>query len=311
MAIPFLYNNGTLVLFVGQSTRTVEPDHPSYGQIKKHLATLSEEELKGLLDVKQAVKSFVDSSSLGGRAEVRDGVVYFNGEALHNALATRTLSLMSQGLPFDHMLRFCENVDLNPSYQSALEGVEFLDNKGLPITEDGCFLAFKAVRNNYLDKYSGTIDNSPGQEVYMDRNKVNDNRDQECSKGLHCGALDYVHWYGNSDDKIVVVKVNPRDIVSVPKDHEAQKLRTCKYEVLHDFTGELKNPLYSSQGEDVSFSIDDEEYDWGFADDDEEKDEYPSIFECQDEDDCFEKDEVKSIPWYMDHSDYSLVNKSP
>jgi hypothetical protein len=39
---------------------------------------------------------------------------------------------------------------------------------------------------------------------------------------------------------VVKVKINPRDVVSVPRDCDFQKLRTCRYEVL----AEIDNPDY-------------------------------------------------------------------
>jgi hypothetical protein len=40
--------------------------------------------------------------------------------------------------------------------------------------------------------------------------------------------------------------VNPRDAVSVPTDSSHQKLRTCRYEVVGLYQGELKRPMYET-----------------------------------------------------------------
>ena len=156
---------------------------------------------------------------------------------------------MRDGFPFQPMIKFLGNILENPSNRAVQELYSFLEHKNLPITEDGCFLAYKAVDKNYMDKYSGTIDNSVGQSVTMQRRKVDDNCNNGCSDGLHVGALDYVESYRNegNEDKVVIVKVNPQDVVSVPTDSECQKVRCCSYEVVADYTGPLKEQVHHAQ----------------------------------------------------------------
>jgi hypothetical protein len=76
------------------------------------------------------------------------------------------------------------------------------------------------------------MDNSPGRVVEMERNKVDDNKDQTCSTGLHFCGLSYLGHFGGSDSRIVIVKINPRDVVSIPSDYNGAKGRACRYEVI-------------------------------------------------------------------------------
>jgi hypothetical protein len=132
-----------------------------------------------------------------------------------------------------------------------------------------------------MDKYRGVFDNHVGNVCEMTRSKVDDDRGRGCSNGLHAGALNYVAGYGSleSGDKIVIVKINPRDVVSVPSDCNFEKLRTCRYEVVGEYQGELLKPLYSASLDNgVDYDYDDEEeydndYDWGWNDEDDEDDE--------------------------------------
>jgi hypothetical protein len=265
MSCPFVYVNGTLNLVLKGKSYQITGDHPSFGLIKKALATATEDELIKLIDVQSSMKAYVETESKG-RAVVSNGQVYFDGKPVHSNLADRILQFMSDGLPFKHLLLFMENLAQNPSYQSQQELFDFLENKSLPITEDGHILCYKAVRQDWLDKYSGTISNKIGNVIEVTRGAVDDRREHECSVGLHCGALEYVYSYGGGDDRIVIVKVNPRDAVSVPKDASFQKLRTCRYEVVGEFHGELKSPLYTAKAEEVSGPVSDKGYDWGWAD---------------------------------------------
>lgn len=274
MSVPIHYINGVITLYLKGKPYQIAQDHPCYGQVKRSLRNASEDELLTLLNADNATQAFLDSTDHGGRATVKDGQVYFEGKVVHNAVATRILEHMKAGLDFTNLLRFLERVSKNPSYQSQQELFDFLDRKGLPVTEDGCFLGYKAVRSDFKDIYSGTIDNSPGRVVKMERRKVDDNRTNHCSYGLHVGALDYVYSYGGYDSTIVVVKVDPEHCVSVPTDCSYQKLRTCQYEVLHEFTGELREALYNVRGEAVTCPVEDDEYDWSFCDGDDEVDDY-------------------------------------
>jgi hypothetical protein len=159
----------------------------------------------------------------------------------------RILDMKKEGFNFDSMLNFMCNLNDNPSDKSILELFDFMQNKNLPITQDGHFLAYKAVSSDFKDIYSGSIDNNVGEVVEIDRSKVDDNRNRHCGAGLHVGAIDYVTSYGginldNHDDndsdggnQIVICKVNPADVVSVPSDARFQKLRACRYEVVAIF----------------------------------------------------------------------------
>ena len=50
-------------------------------------------------------------------------------------------------------------------------------------------------------------------------------------RGLHVGTFDYAQGWGRNG-KVLEVRVNPRDIVSVPHRLRAQKLRCCRYRVV-------------------------------------------------------------------------------
>jgi hypothetical protein len=113
-----------------------------------------------------------------------------------------------------------------------------LEKGGMPITPDGYFLAYKKVRANYKDCHSGTMDNSVGKTVSMERNAVDDNRENECSHGLHFCSESYLSQFGG--DRIMILKINPRDVVSIPKDYQNAKGRACSYEVIGELEGSFK-----------------------------------------------------------------------
>lgn len=139
------------------------------------------------------------------------------------------------------MIAFFENLILNPSESAVKELFLFLEANELPLTDDGCFLAYKRVRDDYKDCYSGTFDNSIGSTVSMKREDVNPNRHDTCSTGLHFCSKDYLKsFYGAH---IMVLKINPKDVVSIPSDYNNAKGRCCRYEVIGELESEQRTNL--------------------------------------------------------------------
>jgi hypothetical protein len=87
-----------------------------------------------------------------------------------------------------------------------------------------------------MDCASNTFDNSPGKTVTMPRNQVDEDDQRTCSAGLHVCSKSYIGHFGSGSDRIVSVKVHPRDVVSIPVDYNDAKMRTCGYVVLEDVT---------------------------------------------------------------------------
>lgn len=290
MAVPFMFVDGNLTLVLNNKSYQVLPDHINYRMILDILPTASSEELLKVVDIEKAVATFSD-----GLVEIKNGQVTYEGEVVHGSISKRILEFMSKGLPFQPLVNFLNNLMENPSMQSQKELYDFLEHEHLPITEDGHFLAYKAVRNDYKDKYRGIFDNSVGQVVKMQRAKVDDDRARGCSDGLHAGALNYVAGYGSveSGDRIVIVKINPRDVVSVPSDCNCEKLRTCRYEVVGEYQGELLKPLYSSDfSYDEHEDYDDEDYNvddsyWDQFDSEEDYEDYSEYDEDEDDNDQY------------------------
>lgn len=271
--IPYIFSPTTETFtFVhnGESFTASKGSHSNYEAIKEALKAQRYDEVENLLNISKALRKYSS-----GRVTIKNGQVYYDDEPVHNTISTRILNFMEEGLPCEPMIKFLENLMENPSRNSIEQLYTFLEHKGLPITEDGCFLGYKGVRKDFFDKYSGKFLNAVGKTLSVPRNTVDDNFNNECSHGLHVGCLEYASNYAGYDGQLVVVKVNPKNCVAVPQDHNFQKLRTCEYEVvaLHDKPLE-ESPLYNSSAaplwrDDFSFS---EDLDWDESENDYEDD---------------------------------------
>ncbi len=212
---------------------------------------------------------------LVGKAEIIDNKIVVDGKEVNNVITDRILTFAKMGLPIDPILRFLELMLQNPDPKSQEELYDFLANRNLPLTEDGHFLAYKSIRKDWLDHHSGTIDNSIGKIIEIPRDMVDPNRRNECSYGLHVGAMQYVqNFHAGDNRRIIVVKVSPQDCVSVPQDYNHQKLRACRYEVLYELEQELKSPCYDETGEKAQSGEPPQTRDWteGWDEDDDDSD---------------------------------------
>jgi hypothetical protein len=230
-----------LTAVVNGKSYTITSDNPSYTQVLDALANQeADATIEGLFKLALAVKRFS-----GNEIEVNEegNELSYKGEVIHNTVVDKILEFMAQGLPATPMINFLKKLLDNPSRRSIEELYTFLAHKAMPITPDGCFLAYKGVKDNYMDVHSGTFDNSPGQVHSMPRQKVDDDFRNGCSYGFHVGSLEYATSWG---PRTVLVKVDPADVVSVPSDCSCQKLRTAKYEVVADFQGAITRPLVSA-----------------------------------------------------------------
>lgn len=194
-----------------------------------------------------------------GFIEVRDGVIHIDGEPVPSGLSDRILRFEAQGLPYLPLVNFARNLRENTSYQTTQALFRFLESHHYPITDDGHFIAYKGVRTDFTDCYSGTIDNSVGKVVQMRRNLVNEDQSQTCSYGLHVSDYAYAHggYGGGARGVTVEVKVHPRDVVAVPHEYGNSKMRVCRYEVVGVSVGEhdeelLRDDSYEDADDDAS-----------------------------------------------------------
>jgi hypothetical protein len=253
----------SITAVIDGTPKTMTCNHPSFTEALTCLATGDIDTLDSLFDVSESITRKFNADNVGG-IEIADGVIYYQGEPLHNYVVDRIFDFMDDGLPFAPLAKFLEKLMANPSRRAVSELYKFLEHKHLPICEDGDFLAYKSVREDYMDHHSGKFFNGVGEVLEMPRNAVCDDADVGCSYGFHAGSYEYAKTFGGGNSRLVIVKINPSDVVSVPKDCDCQKLRTARYEVVKDFEQVYRKPL------NTEFTSDDEDYSPSFNYDAEE-----------------------------------------
>jgi hypothetical protein len=219
---------------------TFTEDHVNFDELMECVSAQDTDGFRELYCITDQLQESLDVSD--GDFEIRNGSIYFNGQEMHTDACDKIIEFYHAGLDYKFLMNFMTRLQKNPSKNSVDQLFRFLQHRNIAIGPDGRFWAYKTVRPDYKDKYSGRFDNSVGSVCEVPRNQVDDNPDNHCSHGFHVGSLEYAGpggWYNSSGDRVMIVAVDPADAVSVPGDHNFQKLRVCKYEVI----GEYKKPL--------------------------------------------------------------------
>jgi hypothetical protein len=233
MAFSYLIQGKNIVIVIGSNTHTISSSHIAYDKIKEAIKASDWDSVKDLVEPAKVVVNYGQ-----GNVSVQGDKLYWKDKEFHNCLANKFVEMYQEGFPVEPMVNFMENLMQNPSKRAVDELYGFLEKGNLPITADGCFLAYKKIRNDYKDIHSGTMDNSVGTVVEMERNEVDDDKDRTCSTGLHFCSKDYLQHFGGRDSRTVILKINPRDVVSIPADYHATKGRACRYEVIEEINKE-------------------------------------------------------------------------
>lgn len=142
----------------------------------------------------------------------------------------------------DTFVAFLARAMENPSAAILDELYSFLSYNDIKLSPDGYILAYKMVQPNFKDCYTGKIDNSVGQVVKVPRSDISDDRRESCAFGLHAASLSYLRTSGygsSSGNRLVVLKIDPKDVVSVPYDYNGAKMRVCEYEVLEEVNRDI------------------------------------------------------------------------
>lgn len=253
--IPYTITTNSLTCLIEGMPKTIEKSHVNFQKIIEAIQLGDEGLVISLSDVAKEVHKYGS-----GKVKVSDGIVYYQDKELHNYAVDKLLQFMEEELPIEPLVKFLENLMDNPSYRAVQELYKFMEVGNMPLTSDGCFLAYKKVRSNFFDIHSGTFDNSVGQKPSMPRNEVNEDSNVTCSSGLHACSFGYLGSFGSSpENKVVVVKINPKDVVSIPADYNSTKMRVCEYEVIEDVT-EQYNKQQDVLAESIIYKYE-EEYD--------------------------------------------------
>lgn len=260
--ISYILGSDSITIFFNGNSFTINKEAQIYNMVVEAVSKQDEDMLHKALNMRNHIITELSKTS-GNLVLIEGNRVMYGDREITGLVASRVFEMIRIGMDINPMIKFIENLMGNPSKRAVDELFGFLDACNLPITPDGYFLAYKRVRDDFKDCYSGTMDNSVGKIVSVERNAVDDDKDRTCSYGLHACSYSYLKHFNGA--RIVVVKINPADVVSVPVDYNNAKLRCCKYEVVdeialneYNLPSEELDDGYTDKYYDVE--VDEEEY---------------------------------------------------
>lgn len=259
------------VFVPGRDVATADSTHPNFDRILDEVRDGADESVLDLFDVADTVAKIFEP--LSERVTVANGQVFFDGDPVDNVLTKQIVRFLNEGVSeWIPLVDFFENVAANPQEHSREQLYEWLDRRDFSIAAGGMIVGYRGLRADLTSVHSGPgivngeavnghLDNTPGNTIEMARSSVEFNPGLGCSYGLHVGTYDYAKSWSNGG--LVKVLVNPRDVVSVPTDCDAAKMRVCRYVVVE----EIAAPVTSAY-DDYDYDKYDE-----FNDDDDTEDE--------------------------------------
>ena len=236
--------DGFLTVVVDGKQHTILASNPAFASA---VSAFQIKDFDALMLALDPSRKFLNLYAKYEQIEVKDGSVFVDGDVIQSVVADRIINFLADGIDCLPIFKFITRLQLNPSKRAVDELYTFLEHKNLPYTESGTFLAYKAVRNDFTDKHSGKFFNGVGEVLSMPRNKVDDDKNVGCSYGFHAGTLKYASEFACGSDKMVLVEIDPADVVSIPTDCEFQKLRTCRYKVVAEYERPLDEHVYESR----------------------------------------------------------------
>jgi hypothetical protein len=246
----------SIVVRVDGRMEVATSDHPAFDAIVE-AARVGDEQIIDLFNVATAITTKFERVT--DRVTVRDDVVYFDNDAVNNDLTAHMLRVLSAGKDVTPVAKFWENLASNPSAHSREQLFRWIKDRNLTIDEDGYIVAYKGVNvdedGNYVSATAGPavvnnvpvngfVPNAVGNVVEMARSSVVHNPAVGCSVGLHAGTYDYASTF--TSGPTLEVRINPRDVVSVPTDCYDSKMRVSRYVVAGVVEEEVSEPLVPS-----------------------------------------------------------------
>lgn len=270
--IPYIETVNGYTFFLEGNPISVDSNDLRYVDVSNALKNNNMDELRSILrdnkeayllsKIKTDVQYFSDlkfsivENTINGIKEIISAEVEYKGQKLPEVLKNKLLDLYKAGTKdFSHLFKFIDNLLANPDENSREQLYSFLVHENMPITDDGTFIAYKAVQSDFYSitgntktvilegkvNEKGQILNEIGKTIRMRHDDVENNPSVGCSHGLHVGSFKYADDFKGGHGRMIAVEVNPKDVVSVPYDCGCQKCRVSAYKVLNEVTTHFKS----------------------------------------------------------------------
>lgn len=229
--IPFVFSGNVITVFPSGVPHQVDATHPNFNTLRGMVLTgplTDEDEVRRLAAPAEEIVAKLANVKHFGRVTVGYDAIMLDGKVIHSYLADCILNLAGRGEDVTPYANFMNKLYENPSQTAIDELFLWLEAAKMPITPEGTFLAYKKVREDFTSFADSSFKNEVGTYVEMDRNKVDPDRYRTCSAGLHFCSQSYLPQF-HSGGIVVVVEINPADVVAISADYNNAKGRAWRY----------------------------------------------------------------------------------
>ena len=234
--IPYILTDQSVTLMLETKPVVIPASHAQFEKIREALRDGVDdvEFYRGLVDIKEAVVRYMQ-----GYVRIEDGVLTYRDRPIDTYLTRKILAFLKSGEDglVAPLIAFLERLQGNPSYRAQQQLYQWIEKANLPITPDGFILAFKRVRKDYWDHRTGeTFFHKVGAVLEMPRSECDEDPDRTCSSGIHFCSIEYLKKgpVGDSDDPVMIVKIDPADVTAIPRDYNDTKGRCCRMEIIDE-----------------------------------------------------------------------------
>lgn len=236
MSLAYTITPSSVNLLLNGRMRTINETHINFKAVKEALKNLNivgwsqelEDRIAGLVDIPAFIAKVTE-----GKVRVGDGAVYYGDKPVGGVISKRLIDMLRDGFDIRPLARFLDRLMTNPIPTAADELYQWMEGSNLPLTDDGCFLAFKKVDNDYTSFHDHKTDNSIGTKLpLLDESNYDTDRYRTCSSGYHFCSFRYLHAYFGNQGRVVICKIAPEDVVSIPHDYNNAKGRAKTYEII-------------------------------------------------------------------------------
>ncbi len=231
-SIPYVLGSDSITVYLKGVPFTINKQAHTFKAVINAINTNDMVALDKAINVREDIVNQLKNSFGEDLLKIEGNQIFFAGREIQGLISSRIFEMINLGLDTTPMVLFLTNLMQNPSKRAVDELFGFMEACTLPITPDGFFLAYKRVNNDYTDVHSGTISNTVGSVVKMERNLVDEDKSRTCSAGLHFCSYEYLKSFRG--ERTVVLKINPKDVVAIPIDYNNSKGRTCEYTVVDE-----------------------------------------------------------------------------
>ena len=187
--IPYVLGSDSITVYLKGKPYPVNKQAHTYPMVLAAVKANDVTALEQVINIRQGIVNNMSKNTKSVRVE--GSKIFYEDREVTGLIASRIFETIRLGLDYTPMTNFLERLMKNPSKRAVDELFGFMEACTLPITPDGCFLAYKRVNSDYLDCHSRSVLNKPA-DLFTDTDRVDLARKQGKKQEVTVAVVDGV-----------------------------------------------------------------------------------------------------------------------